>query len=184
MVYFLTPYTAVIQDTFLRYAVFLGLMFVKGVVVIVAFPCTTIMLTNSASSVHILGTLNGFATSFSGIGRAIGPAITGAVFTLGVRHDYIIAPWWLLGVIAALGAIPAWFIVEGDGPSGSLDMDSEDEEETLVSNDGESEDEDVALIEGAFGQEGSDSSDELDGRHSKYGTMNSEVPKAIRNSTT
>src|SRR5438128_2714640 len=110
----LTPYTALIQDPLHRYAVFALLMFTKGVAVIVAFPCTTIMLTNSCVSVRILGTLNGYATAFSGIGRAVGPALTGAIFSSGVQRGYIIAPWWFLAGISLLGAIPAWFIIEGD----------------------------------------------------------------------
>lgn len=95
--------------------------------------------------VRILGTLNGYATAFSGLGRAVGPAVTGAVFSIGVQRGYVIAPWWLLAGIAILGAVPAWFIIEGDGPSRRLDTDSDTdsdsdgEEETLVTN---SEDED------------------------------------------
>lgn len=184
VVYLLTPFTALIQNPLHRYMVFLSLMFIKGIVVIVAFPCTTIMLTNSATSVRILGTLNGFATSFSGLGRAIGPALTGAIFSIGVQRGYIIAPWWFLAGIAALGAIPSWFIIEGDGPTRSIDTDSDgEEEETLVSDYGNSDnerdcdDEDVACIDGLSDGEGSDSEEEdkdrkpLKGRR-KYGTMN------------
>jgi hypothetical protein len=130
VVYLVTPYTTLIQDDTLRYAVFLLIMLVKGFVVIIGFPCTTILLTNSASSVRILGTLNGFATSFSGLGRALGPAMTGAMFSMGVKKGYMIMPWWLLSAVALLGAIPSWFIVEGDGPSGrATDGDDEDEDE-------------------------------------------------------
>jgi hypothetical protein len=129
LVYLVTPYTALIQDDKLRYALFMAVMLVKGVVVIFGFPCTTILLTNSASSLRILGTLNGYATSFSGLGRAIGPAMTGSVFSLGVQKGYMIFPWWTLAAVALLGALPSWWIVEGDGPSGKApDSDDEDDE--------------------------------------------------------
>lgn len=135
----LLPYTALIQDDNLRYGFFLALMFVKGCVVIIAFPCTTIMLTNSAASLRILGTLNGFATTFSGIGRAIGPAMTGAVFTLGVQKGFMIFPWWLLAAVALVGAIPMWFTVEGPGPTPAQDSDDDDddgeEDDTLAGGD-------------------------------------------------
>ena len=125
------PFTTLIQDDRLRYVAFLLLLLVKGFAVIVGFPCTTILLTNSASSLRILGTLNGFATAFSGLGRAIGPATTGTVFTLGVKHGYIIAPWWLLAAVALVGAVPTWLIVESDGPSSTastpLATDTDDE---------------------------------------------------------
>lgn len=104
-------------------------MLAKGFVVIIGFPCTTILLTNSASSLRILGTLNGFATTFSGLGRAVGPAAAGAVFSWGVKEGYAIAPWWMLALIAMVGAVPPWFIVEGDGPTSSLGAGSEGEEE-------------------------------------------------------
>jgi MFS family permease len=133
VVYFVIPFTALIQDLYLRYTVFLILIFIKGCVVIIGFPCSTILLTNSASSLHILGTLNGFATSFSGFGRAVGPALVGSVFTLGVRKGYMIYPWWLLAAIALVGAIPSWWIVEGPGPSRASDSDSDDDD---LSDDG------------------------------------------------
>lgn len=112
-------------------------MLVKGCVVIIGFPCTTILLTNSAASLRILGTLNGFATAFSGLGRAAGPAMTGAVFTIGVRKGYMIFPWWLLAVVSLVGAIPVWFIVDGPGPTPAPDTDDDedgDEEEEEEDN--------------------------------------------------
>jgi len=143
-VYLLTPYTALVQDDTLRFAFLMALMLVKGVVVIIGFPCTTILLTNSASSLRILGTLNGFATTFSGIGRAVGPALAGAVFTAGVQKGYIIAPWWLLAGIAMVGAIPSWFIVEGEGPTRSLETDDDDDDE-------EDDDEESTLLAASNG---------------------------------
>ena len=123
----------------MRYVAFFTLFLIKGVAVIIGFPCTTILLTNSASSLRILGTLNGFATTFSGLGRAVGPAVAGAVFTWGVTgRDYIIAPWWFLSAVAAVGAVPSWWIVEGEGPTRSLETDSSDSD-----SDEEEEEEDV-----------------------------------------
>ncbi|KAL2021432.1 hypothetical protein VTK56DRAFT_7185 [Thermocarpiscus australiensis] len=173
IVYFLTPYTALVQDTTIRYTLFMIIMFIKGFVVIIGFPCTTILLTNSASSLRILGTLNGFATTFSGLGRAVGPAAIGAVFTWGVRNGYAIAPWWLLGVVGILGAITPWFIVEGDGPTRSLGT-SDGEEESLLPNDGDSEEEEEDDPLQAVGELGSDSSlrKTPKGGNQLYGTMN------------
>lgn len=130
LVYLFTPYTALIQDDTLRYVLFMVIMLVKGFVVIVGFPCTTILLTNSASSLRILGTLNGYATSFSGLGRALGPAMTGSIFSLGVQKGYMIFPWWTLAAVSLIGAIPSFYIIEGDGPSGKApDSDDEDDDD-------------------------------------------------------
>jgi hypothetical protein len=108
-------------------------MMVKAFAIIIAFPSTTILLTNSASSLGILGTLNGFATMFSGLGRAIGPASTGVAFSWGVQHGYIVSAYFFLGIVAAIGAIPVFMIVEGDGPTASAyNSDNEDNEENAL----------------------------------------------------
>ncbi|KAF7553603.1 hypothetical protein G7Z17_g3499 [Cylindrodendrum hubeiense] len=127
IVYFLTPYCVVFETSQARLAALLTVMLVKGAAIIVAFPSTTILLTNSCSSLLVLGTLNGFATTFSGIGRAVGPASTGAVFTWGADNGYAVAPWFYLMAFALMGAVPVFLIVEGGGPTASVESsDAED----------------------------------------------------------
>lgn len=109
--------------------VMFGIMVIKCFAVIFAFPCSIILLTNSAVSLRILGTLNGFAVSISAVGRAVGPAMGGGAFTWGVERGYVITPWWMLGVIAAFGAIPIWYLVEMEGFSKSAE-DSSDSSDT------------------------------------------------------
>jgi hypothetical protein len=128
MIWFATPYTALIQNSTWQQVVMFGIMTVKCFVVIFAFPCSVILLTNSAVSLRILGTLNGFAVSISAIGRALGPAIGGAAFTWGLDKGYVIVPWWTLGTIAALGAIPIWWLEEMKGFSKTSEDDSSDSE--------------------------------------------------------
>lgn len=104
-------------------------MILKAFGIIVAFPSTTILLTNSCSSLRVLGTLNGYATTFSALGRAMGPASTGLAFTWGAERGYIITAYFFLAFAALLGAIPAFMIVDGPGPTASPDQtDSEGEE--------------------------------------------------------
>ncbi|KAE9368716.1 MFS general substrate transporter [Stipitochalara longipes BDJ] len=126
---FATPYTALIQDPLLQQASMFGIMIVKCFAVIFAFPCSVILLTNSAVSLRILGTLNGFAVSISAVGRAIGPAMGGAAFTWGLEKGYVITPWWLLGIISAAGAVPIWYLKEMEGFSRSDSSDEEDDDE-------------------------------------------------------
>ncbi|KAI0203510.1 major facilitator superfamily domain-containing protein [Astrocystis sublimbata] len=149
-VYLLLPFTVLIADVRLRYAALMAAMVTKAFCVIIGFPCSTILLTNSAASLSILGTLNGFATAFSGLGRASGPALTGVAFSWGVKHNMIGIPWWILCAIAAVGALPVWMIVEGEGPSagnGQL-SDAEDTEDALEF---EEEDEDAGALPGGPG---------------------------------
>jgi hypothetical protein len=131
IIWFATPYVVLIQSSLWQQVVMFGIMIVKCFVVIFAFPCSVILLTNSAVSLRILGTLNGFAVSISAIGRASGPAMGGAAFSWGLDKGYVITPWWLLGTVAAIGAIPIWFLIEMEGFSKS----SEDEEDDSDSDD-------------------------------------------------
>lgn len=126
--YFLTPFAALFPTDGTRQAAALVLMLAKVTAVIFAFPCSTIMLTNSAVSLRILGTLNGVATSVSAVGRAAGPAIAGAAFTKGVERGYVITPWWILCAISIIGAIPGFWLVEMPG-FGGTDSDSEEDED-------------------------------------------------------
>ncbi|GAW21220.1 hypothetical protein ANO14919_107380 [Xylariales sp. No.14919] len=139
VVYFIVPFTVLIEDATWRYAALLIIMIIKAFAVIIGFPCSTILLTNSAASLSILGTLNGFATTFSGLGRASGPALTGLAFTWGVKNNMIGAPWWILGLIASVGSFPAWMIVEEDKPAAdsSDSSDTENTDDTRVEEDEE-----------------------------------------------
>ncbi|EFW99282.1 major facilitator superfamily transporter [Grosmannia clavigera kw1407] len=115
VVYFLTPYTVLVPNERLRFLAFMLVFVAKGSLGIVTFPCITIILTNSAPSLAVLGTLNGIATTASGVGRAVGPAMAGASFTWGVRHGYIITGWWFLACIASIGAVTPFFMTQGAG---------------------------------------------------------------------
>lgn len=107
-------------------------MVIKAFGIIIAFPSITILLTNSAPSLRILGTLNGFATTFSGIGRAAGPALTGITFSWGAENGYIVAPFAFLAFFAALGAIPVFMLEEGEGPTATPELSDNEEDATIA----------------------------------------------------
>ncbi|KAL2391728.1 Major facilitator superfamily multidrug transporter mfsB [Exophiala dermatitidis] len=129
LVYIATPFTALLPTDSSRQGVMLLLMLVKGFCGIFAFPCSTILLTNSAASLKILGTLNGVATSISAVGRAAGPALAGNTFTAGVDLGYVVVSWWTLAMVAVIGAVPIWSLVEMEGFSANQDGDDEDDED-------------------------------------------------------
>lgn len=75
----------------------------------------------------------------SGLGRAIGPALTGLAFTWGVENGFVLAPYAFLAFIAALGAIPVFMSTDGDGPTATPeetdvedDDDDDDDSDTMV----------------------------------------------------
>ncbi|KAH7197263.1 major facilitator superfamily domain-containing protein [Fusarium flagelliforme] len=136
LAYFLTPYCVLFPTHNSRTAALIAVMFIKAAGIIVAFPSTTILLTNSCTSLRVLGTLNGYATTFSGLGRAVGPASTGALFTWGADHGYVVTAWFFLMFVAILGAVPAYLVEEGAGPtaSASTSVENSDTEDNEVSS--------------------------------------------------
>ncbi|TRX91427.1 hypothetical protein FHL15_007651 [Xylaria flabelliformis] len=166
-VYLVLPFTVLIEDVRLRYAALLAAMVTKAFAVIVGFPCSTILLTNSAASLSILGTLNGFATTFSALGRASGPALAGVAFSWGVKNNMIGVPWWILCGIAAVGAFPVWMIVEGDGPS----ADSEDSSDAEDTDDTRVEEEAVVFDDDEDEQQGLVQNGAKDTCNAGYGTI-------------
>ncbi|KAL8731873.1 MAG: hypothetical protein Q9166_003157 [cf. Caloplaca sp. 2 TL-2023] len=130
LVYLATPFTALLPGPLIQQIVMFVVMLIKCFATIFAFPCSTILLTNSAISLRILGTLNGVATSVSAIGRATGPAVSGVMFEMGSKKGWAILPWWVLAGFAILGAIPAWWLVEMEGFGGAGDNDDDEEEGT------------------------------------------------------
>lgn len=128
-VFFVTPFVSLIPNHAAKQAVMIGLLVVRGLAGTFAFPTSTIMLTNSAASLQVLGTINGVATSVSAIGRASGPAIGGGLFTWGVKRGYVIVPFWTLTAISLVASIPTWWLEEGEGFGGSDDDDDEEEQD-------------------------------------------------------
>ncbi|KAG4025830.1 hypothetical protein MFRU_049g00010 [Monilinia fructicola] len=148
---FVTPYTALIASSAHQQFAIFAILVVKSFAVIFAFPCCVILLTNSAVSLRILGTLNGFAVSISAVGRAVGPAISGAAFTWGLKEGYIVAPYFLLGTLAAVGALPIWWLEEMDGfHKEGAGADGDEEEGSSV----DTEDEETALLTAEEGSPG------------------------------
>ena len=127
-VFFVTPFVSLISDDTAKQVVMTALLVVRGLAGSFAFPTSTIMLTNSAASLRILGTINGVATSVSAIGRASGPAFGGGLFTWGVKRGYVVVPFWALTVISLIASIPTWWLVEGRGFGSGEDSETEEED--------------------------------------------------------
>ncbi|RYC56988.1 hypothetical protein CHU98_g9222 [Xylaria longipes] len=114
LVYFVLPFTVLIEDVRLRYAALLAAMVIK------AFA-------------HI-GNPQRLRDYLQRPGARQRPALAGVAFSWGVKNNMIGVPWWILGGIAAVGAFPVWMIVEGDGPNADSEdsSDAEDTDDTRV----------------------------------------------------
>jgi hypothetical protein len=127
--YILIPYTALIQEPILADIAFIVLWTLRSGSVIMAFPCSIILVTNSTTSLRVLGTVNGIATATNAIGRAFGPTVAGALFSWGVHNDCIIAPFLFLAVLSLLNLPPLFWVVEGDGFGDDADSAAEEDED-------------------------------------------------------
>ena len=149
--YIITPFTALLPTSTTQQIGILAVMMIKCWASIIAFPCTTILLTNSAVSLRILGTLNGVAVTTSAVGRAVGPAIGGFTFTLGLDIGYGIIPWWILGCFGIMGAIAPWWLVEMEGFGDDKDNNGNNEgghDEETLQDDNEEERRSSAILIG------------------------------------
>jgi hypothetical protein len=131
------PFTVLLPTNFSRqFALFL-VMSIKGFAAVFAYPCNTVLMTNSATSISVLNTLNGVAVSVSAVGRALGPWMGGTAFSLGVSSGWGILPWWVLAAVAVFGHITTWWLVEGEGikeedPSTPISGDESDSDIELL----------------------------------------------------
>lgn len=132
LTYLVTPYTVLMPTDALRQGAVIGVMLVKALANIFAFPCITILMTNSVRELRLLGTLNGVATSLAAVGRACGPYLAGRTFTWGAHAGFMIASWWLLAAFALVGHIVTWWLVEMDGFSAVPQEDPDVEPETIA----------------------------------------------------
>ncbi|QIW99518.1 hypothetical protein AMS68_005036 [Peltaster fructicola] len=144
--YFLMPFTLLLPTQTTQVAACFALQLLKETCAMFAFPCQGILLTNSASSLRILGTVNGIATSVSAIGRAVGPALTGLLYSQGLKHRYLILSWWFLAAVAALSAVPVHFIIDGKGFGDAADGTHVNE------NESEPQQDEFLVAEGIEGQ--------------------------------
>ncbi|OTA99375.1 hypothetical protein M426DRAFT_257097 [Hypoxylon sp. CI-4A] len=77
-----------------------------------AIPSTVILLTESAPEKTVLGTIHGAGNMLASLARAVGPAIGGYVFAMGVEEGVIGLVWWLYLVVIALCALAWSYLME------------------------------------------------------------------------
>ncbi|RWA10097.1 hypothetical protein EKO27_g4992 [Xylaria grammica] len=106
--YVAAPYLSLLAgDHGVRW-VFLGFIVCAQIMArTMAIPSTVILLTEAAPARTVLGTIHGAGNMLASLARAVGPAVGGYVFALGVEEGVIGLVWWLYLVGVALCAL-AW----------------------------------------------------------------------------
>ena len=80
-----------------------------------AYPANAILLTNSAPSLLSLGSINGFASSTASLSRALGPTVSGILFSTGLQAGYSGLAWWCSAIIALFGVFISLQMTEKGG---------------------------------------------------------------------
>ncbi|KAK8112955.1 MFS general substrate transporter [Apiospora sp. TS-2023a] len=113
--YAAAPYLSLVaSDGAARYAL-LGLVVCAQIMArTMAIPSTVILLTESAPDKSVLGTIHGAGNMLASFARAVGPALGGWVFALGVEEGVVGLVWWLYLVIIAVCAL-AWSLLVDRG---------------------------------------------------------------------
>ncbi|KAF2177232.1 MFS general substrate transporter [Zopfia rhizophila CBS 207.26] len=129
------------------------ILFVKTVASVGGLTSALLLITNSAPNHSVLGTLNGLAQTLSAAGRAVGPFISGSLFTASTRFNpkgEAIA-FGIFAGVTSLGFLLS-FGIRGEGLEAegwSSEEEHEDEEEEVDGDEdahGEGENERSGLL--------------------------------------
>lgn len=117
LVYLLAPYLSLLPETGHLSAVrWIGLGFVIGGQILartMAIPSTVILLTESAPSRAVLGTVHGAGNMLASLARAVGPAAGGTIYAAGITEGVVGTVWWFYLVVVCIAAGAWCFGVQG-----------------------------------------------------------------------
>ncbi|KAH8151023.1 uncharacterized protein LAJ45_04724 [Morchella importuna] len=110
--YIIVPYLDFLPAEYSMAGIY-AVLVIKIILGVMAYPCNAILLTNSAPSLLVLGTINGVAASTASIFRAFGPTITGIIYSKGLDYGIVGLAWWVNAAVCVLGGIQALWMVDG-----------------------------------------------------------------------
>ena len=128
ILYITTPYLVLLPNS-LRMAGVYGVVIWKCTFATMAYPSNAILLTNSAPSLLVLGTINGVAASTASLSRAFGPTVSGFLFSAGLRLGYSGLAWWCSAFISVAGALLCLGMTD---KGGRMDVDEKNEEDPEI----------------------------------------------------
>ncbi|KAL2261480.1 hypothetical protein VTK26DRAFT_4081 [Humicola hyalothermophila] len=125
LLYFFTPYIVLLPKSVQMVSIYLLVLW-KCSITTLAYPSNAILLSNSAATTLTLGTIHGAAASTASFCRALGPIVSGFLYSMGLERGYSGLSWWVTGLVTIGGAFVGLKITE---PRGRMD-EKEDVEAT------------------------------------------------------
>lgn len=107
-----------------------GVLFLKTLSTVIGLTCAMLLITNGSPNASTLGTLNGLAQTLSAGGRAIGPLVSGGLFTAATtvpKGEFL--AWGVFGGIAGVGLILSMISVKGRALEAIDEEEGENEDE-------------------------------------------------------
>jgi hypothetical protein len=129
LLYFFTPYIVLLPESMRMASIYLLVVW-KCTFSTLAYPSNAILITNSAPTTLTLGTINGAAASTASLCRALGPIISGFLYSMGLETGYSGLSWWVTCLVTIGGAYVGMKITEPKGR-----MDEKDDVEAAADED-------------------------------------------------
>lgn len=127
ILYLTTPYLVLLPENLQMIGIYFVVIW-KCTFSTMAYPANAILLTNSAPSLLMLGTINGVAASTASLARAFGPTVSGFLFGVGLDAGYSGLAWWCSALIAIFGAVLSMRMTD---KGGRMDVQDEKVDEEL-----------------------------------------------------
>lgn len=127
LLYFTAPYLVLLPNSWRIVGVY-GIIIWKCTFANFAYPANAILLTNSAPSLLVLGTINGVAASTASLCRAFGPTVSGVLYSVGLKLGYGGLVWWFTGLVTIIGAVISLKMSEKGGRMDETEKAPVDEE--------------------------------------------------------
>lgn len=127
VLYIATPYLVLLPKTLQMVGVYFVVIW-KCTCATMAYPSNAILLTNSAPSLLVLGTINGVAASTASLCRAFGPTVSGWLFSAGLRLGYSGLAWWCSALVTVAGALLSLCMTDKGGRMAEDEKSEEDAE--------------------------------------------------------
>ncbi len=125
LLYLLVPYLVLLPQRLQMPGVYLCLLW-KITAHVFAFPSNARLIKNSASSLLVLGLINGVGASTASLARTLGPTVTGLIHSWGLEIGSNGVAWWASGLVCVIGALESLWIEEVDGSIGHADTEDEE----------------------------------------------------------
>lgn len=116
VLYLVTPYLVLLPQKMILPAIYVVAAW-KCTYSTMSYPSNAILLANSAPSKEVLGTINGVAASTASLSRALGPVLSGFLFSYGGSSGYSVLAWWFSGLMTIVGAFISYRITETSQPA-------------------------------------------------------------------